>query len=89
MQDKTIEKIIRLNGLMLLNLYGIKKSDIKKHPESLNTFIEILKEEVIDECLKCLPEKRTGVDFEPIKGDWNDGFNSCLDQIKENIKKKK
>ena len=35
---------------------------------------------------QCVPENRTGIDFEPLKGDWNDGFNACRNEILNKMK---
>ena len=40
------------------------------------------------EIIACLPKERTGIDFEPIKGDWNDDFNGCRSQFIKSLKDK-
>jgi hypothetical protein len=52
----------------------------------LNAIRPLLEQEKI-KWLEALPKERTGIDFEPTKGDWNDGFNHCLQTIKQQLTK--
>jgi len=46
MQEKEIKHIIRQNGLMLLNMYGVKEKDVDDLSENLEVFVNILYQEL-------------------------------------------
>lgn len=45
---KKLKEIVKIHGLTLLNLYGVKEDLVKKHPEALKAFVNILNEEIYE-----------------------------------------
>ena len=44
--DNPLHETIRMNALMLLNIYGVEEKMIKDNPDGLETFIKIIEEEI-------------------------------------------
>ena len=45
---KQIAKKVRLHGLMLLCLYGVKEKEVDKNPENLENFIKLLTDDILN-----------------------------------------
>jgi len=49
-----MKNIIKKHALMLLLLYGVKEKKVKKNPEGLNAFIDLLLLEIQQKIQKCI-----------------------------------
>ena len=43
---KKLKKKIKIHAYMLLCLYGVKEKKIKDNPEALNSFVDLLTEDI-------------------------------------------
>lgn len=50
----TIEKIVEIHGLMLLNLYNVSEEDVDKREGLLKTYVELLSQEIEEYIIKKL-----------------------------------
>jgi hypothetical protein len=47
-RKKRIAKKVRLHGLMLLCLYGVKEKKVNDYPQALNSFVDLLTDEIVN-----------------------------------------
>ncbi len=51
---ETIEEIVRIHGLALLNLYDINEHEAEKKKQLLNDYVELLSKEIEEYVIKKL-----------------------------------
>ncbi len=44
----SMKETIKIHSLMLLNLYGVEEQKVKDNPQALNTFVNLLEDEIMD-----------------------------------------